>query len=132
MKRYHDVGIGELAGKFVTQVCVNDNLGYESVDFHVTTPLGKDVIYHMYHPQDCCENVTIEEVHGGGFSDLVSEVIVEAREDTRDDADYRGGEAMWTFYTLRTNDTTLTIRWYGQSNGYYGIGVQVDRFEKEV
>ena len=34
---------------------------------------------------------------------------------------------MWTFYTIRTNKVTITLRWCGESNGYYSVDVDTLR-----
>lgn len=31
----------------------------------------------------------------------------------------------WTFYQFRTHKGDVTIRWCGESNGYYGVDVRV-------
>lgn len=87
--------------------------------------------FKMYHQQDCCETVTLEDVAGGELSDLVGQCIVEAYEtyhtgDKKEDYDE---SHTWTFYTLRTNQVTLTIRWYGTSNGYYSETAEVEQIK---
>lgn len=77
--------------------------------------------WSFYHEQDCCEYVRVEEVHGDP-SDLVGEELLLAEESyVRDDA---GNDLIVnTFYHFRTNKGTVTIRWLGESNGYYGVDV---------
>lgn len=87
--------------------------------------------FKMWHHQDCCESVTLEDVAGGDLSDLEGQCIIEAYE-TTDRGDRKGDydeSHTWTFYTIRTNLVTLTIRWYGTSNGHYSEGVDIDQIE---
>jgi len=80
----------------------------------------------FYHEQDCCESVSIEEIHGD-LNDLVGHEIVQAEfvcekarlEDSCD-------SATWTFYKFATNRGSVTVRWYGTSNGYYSQTVDFE------
>lgn len=83
--------------------------------------------YHLYHSQDCCESVTIEDI-AGNLDDLVGMPILLAEEVTSD-TNPEGVQPewqesfTWTFYKLATNRGYVTIRWYGESNGYYSESV---------
>jgi hypothetical protein len=101
--------------------------GSRDVYFHVVSEEGEVARFHMYHSQDCCETVELEEVSGGTAEDLLDQVIVEASERTEDDPHPSDTVGMWTFYVIRTNNVTVTLKWYGTSNGYYSIGVTFDR-----
>ena len=73
----------------------------------------------FYHEQDCCESVSIEEIHGD-LNDLVGQEITQAEfvyENANIEDDYN--TATWTFYKFATNRGSVTVRWYGTSNGYY-------------
>lgn len=77
----------------------------------------------MGHLQDCCECVYIEDICGV-LSDLENTPILEAYSSTKDDeAAYETG--MWTFYHIATINGYVTIRWYGESNGYYSVDVSI-------
>ena len=81
----------------------------------------------LYHEQDCCESVYIEEVHGDP-KDLVGHKICmfeEASHDCTDEVD-NYGSALWTFYKIATSNADLTIRWLGMSNGYYSERVSIE------
>ena len=78
----------------------------------------------FFHPQDCCECVSIDTVDGD-LSDLVGSPIVMAEEVDNLDAPDRGDESYtWTFYKFATGKGSVTVRWYGSSNGYYGESVE--------
>lgn len=83
-------------------------------------------VYQQCHEQDCCENVSIEEVIGD-FDDLLNQPLLDVREEISHDEDVRDGmyneSHTWTFYILRTEKGSVTIRWLGSSNGYYSESV---------
>ena len=86
----------------------------------------------MYHSQDCCESVSIEDVIGDP-NDLIGTTVIKADE-TISDADPDGlnkaseyrESFTWTFYHIATIKGYVTIRWYGESNGYYSERVDFE------
>ena len=104
----------ELVGKTLTNVLVDN---YEDT---ITFVLNSGEEYSLYHDQDCCEDVNIEDVNGD-LMDLVNTPILVAEERTSEDDSAECG--MWTFYTLRTIKGSVDIRWYGSSSGYYSVSV---------
>ncbi|MCK9596228.1 hypothetical protein M0R19_03535 [Candidatus Pacearchaeota archaeon] len=72
--------------------------------------------YILYHDQDCCEDVSIEDICGD-LSDLENTEILDAyctENFGNDDI-----SETWAFYNIRTIKGSVTIRWYGTSNGCY-------------
>lgn len=80
-------------------------------------------IYKMFHSQDCCETVDIEDVIGD-VEDLYNSEILLAEVVTSDGEpkDIYDKSCLWTFYKLSTIKGSVTIRWYGQSD-YYSLEV---------
>jgi hypothetical protein len=91
----------------------------------------------LYHEQNCCESVTVEDVCGD-VSDLIGSPILYAEVVTSntagemlkvgtpvdpDDEGYEHESFTWTFYKIGTIKGGVTIRWYGTSNGYYSEAV---------
>jgi len=101
---------GDLLGKTLTNI---ENVDNEELIFTLVYP----EMYKLYHSQDCCENVLIEDIEGE-LSDLVGSPILQAEEVT-----HRQGENpecvsvpeyqesfTWTFYKLATIKGYVTIR----------------------
>jgi len=83
--------------------------------------------FKMYHEQDCCEDVSIEDINGD-ITDLIDSPILKA-EKVSDIFNTREGTETWTFYKLATVKGYVTIRWYGSSNGYYSEEVSFLKIE---
>jgi hypothetical protein len=95
----------------------------DEIHFYTTN----DEHYVMYHAQDCCESVVIEDIIGN-LDDLVGSPLLMCEEQTKDDNDHWGA-GMWTFYKFATIKGYVTLRWYGDSNGYYSISVDFTKVE---
>lgn len=91
--------------------------------------------FRLYHEQDCCESVTLEDVIGD-LQDLVGVPLLLAEEvDSSDEPapahaiNYGGPESYtWTFYKFGTIKGYVTLRFYGESNGYYSERVDCETF----
>jgi hypothetical protein len=123
MYQYCDVSV--LKGKTLTLARYNEPT--ETIFFE--TACGKE--YKMYHAQDCCESVYLEDV-GGTLSDLIGSPILEAEEVNSGDTpppndDYGYESYTWTFYKIGTIKGGVNLRWFGTSNGYYSEGVNFVR-----
>jgi hypothetical protein len=86
---------------------------------------GEGVVFAILHQQDCCESVDLIDV-AGDLGDLICAPVLVSEARTSD-ADPRGentyghdySSATWTFIELATNKGSVTLRYYGASNGYY-------------
>ena len=86
--------------------------------------------FKLHHLQDCCEQVYIEDITGD-FSDLIGLPLLIAEEATNEKGqsnnlkmpEHHDESWTWTFYKLSTNRGSVTIRWFGTSNGYYSESV---------
>ncbi len=107
-----------------------------------------DEVYRQIYHNDCCASCDIEEIHGD-LSDLVGSPILMAEESSsrepsfeiqaeREKAKAEAEEAgerywpahnseTWTFYKIATIKGSVTIRWYGESNGYYSESATFER-----
>lgn len=109
-----------LQGK--TIVCIDGKQGDDVLKF----TCSDESEYEMYHIRDCCESVYLEDVCGDlndllNSSILMAEEVSNAKEPvnyTYNDDDYE-----WTFYKLSTIKGSVTLRWLGESNGYYSTKV---------
>ncbi|MEN9436586.1 MAG: hypothetical protein RIR09_1241 [Pseudomonadota bacterium] len=116
------VDFSELVGctlSAITGAKGDDSIVFECVD-------GSK--YQMYHSQDCCESVSVDDIEGD-LSDLIGLPITLAEESSNSDPlpDQDVGEYCesftWTFYRIATARGFVVIRWFGESNGYYSESV---------
>lgn len=117
----NDINISCLVGQVLTECSLNENK--DRISF--VTKGGDE--YVLYHEQDCCESVFVEDINGN-LQDLIGEPILVAEETSNGEVPdkedgYYGESFTWTFYRLATKKGYVVIRWYGESNGYYSESV---------
>lgn len=110
-----------------TFVAATGSVGDESMSF--TDADGKWVCFH-YEP-DCCASCRVEDICGD-MSDLVGSPILLAEEVSSEGhpAPEHADSYTWTFYKFATMKGAVTVRWLGESNGYYSESVTVSSSEK--
>ena len=113
----------DLVGKTLSSV-----RNHKDEELYFITIGGEE--FKLYHEQDCCENVTIQDICGD-LDDLVGSEILLAEEvcnGSEEGEEYES--STWTFYKLATNKGAVTIRWLGTSNGYYSERVDFCQIKK--
>ncbi len=108
--------------------------------------------FGMTYYNDCCASCAIEDICGDP-ADLIGHEILLAEEVSSNEPhpeeaakrekqkadfvpnypgdeyyDYRESET-WVFYKLSTIKGSVTIRWYGSSNGYYSESASFEQFK---
>ena len=83
--------------------------------------------YRLEHCQDCCEDVHVSEIIGNLTDLLDSEILMAEVVEEEMDGD---GLLIWTFYKFATQKGYVTIIWRGESNGYYGVSVDI--FQRKI
>lgn len=131
------VAFSELAGKTLVSIDCKQQTANDYILF--TTDQGEQ--YKLYHYQDCCESVDIDDIVGD-LNDLVGTPILYAEEISKYgnasaqtqyaflDTDPRSSydeSYTWTFYKISTIKGSVTIKWYGSSNGYYSESVSFEK-----
>lgn len=118
--------INELVGKVVVTIENKDN-----TELIFTCSTGEK--YRMYHEQDCCETVMIEDINGD-LDDLLGEITMAEEVSNyqpiseQDINRTKESESCtWTFYKLATVKGYVDIRWFGESNGWYSESVTFEK-----
>ncbi|MGD8305190.1 MAG: hypothetical protein PVF17_00925 [Ignavibacteria bacterium] len=114
-------GIEKLKGKIIKDIKISKDK--DEIIFTVET----NEKYKMYHYQDCCEDVRIEDICGD-LGDIIGNKILDAYETCHNDEE-ASMSGTWTFYNINSCKGSVTIRWYGGSNGYYSESVDFERIK---
>ena len=116
--------IGELLGQTVTEI-TGAEAGFETLRLTYDAGLMEAV---FSHDQTCCEDVKIAQVDGDPehligspltMAEVVSEELGEPKPSKYSDS------WTWSFLKLATVKGYETVRWLGESNGYYGESISM-------
>ena len=119
--------ISALVGKTLAEIVVSKD------DDEIMFKTNNGETYKMYHEQDCCESVTIEDICGD-LTCLIGSPILQAEESTNNENPKNpqyDESYTWTFYKLATIKGYVTIRWYGESSGCYSESVDFALFKED-
>lgn len=94
-------------------------------ELHIITDTYK---FRFFHDQECCESVCLDDICGD-LNDLIGNPILFAECVTNADNPPPNCDDchLWTFYKMSSIKGSVTLRWIGQSNGYYSIDVKIER-----
>jgi hypothetical protein len=121
----------DLVGKILTEIKKNED------NDELIFVVEDGTKYIMYHAQEYCENVWIEDINGD-LDDLIGTPIIKAEEvlnyeptseediEKTKEANNLPGYYEWAFYKLATIKGYVDIRWFGESTGYYSVNVDFD------
>ena len=142
--------ISALLGKTLTKITNGYGNKAGEDDDEIVFHCESGESYRMYHENDCCEHVSVEDICGDledliGSPILVAEEASSSHEETAEeyeplvkeevmkgillDDQIMQGEhdsATWTFYKLDTFKGGVVIRWCGTSSGYYSEDVSFE------
>lgn len=116
----------EFSGKIIQEI-----RGCKKHSDEVTIMFTDGSCLKFYHQQDCCESVLLEDY------DITPEWLVDSKIISVEERIYRSGEGIeplntydqsytWSFYAIKTSSSTMVLRWYGESNGWYSETVDID------
>lgn len=117
----------EFSGKTIQEI-----RGCEKHSDEVTIIFTDGSCLKFYHRQDCCETVLLEDFDATP-EDLVNAKIIsiEERISYSNENEIKplntwDKSYTWSFYVIKTSKFTMTMRWYGESNGWYSETVDID------
>ena len=79
----------------------------------------------LLHHQDCCERVYLADTNGD-TEDLIGGVVSIAEERSNQKGGRGEDRIKYTFYSIRTTNGDLDLRWIGRDNGYYSVSVDAE------
>ncbi len=116
------------SGRTITKV-----EGLELGETKICIYFSENEYIKMYHQQDCCENVDLDDICGNTeLEGAVFYELVEKKSNVELEAKYEYEESWtWTFYTIKTSKGYLDLRWYSASNGYYSEEVDLEIYYED-
>lgn len=112
-----------LSGKTILNV-----QGLKSGSGHIYFYFSDKSNMTMFHEQDCCESVFVDDIDGDE-SDLIGSTIISVELVTNCNTNFKDeydDSCTWSFYKIKTTKGYVVIRWYGCSNGFYSEAVDIE------
>lgn len=115
------MSVKSMVGSVVKSIDIDES----NDDCLITLEDGRQ--FKIEHSQDCCEKVRFYDAKGNVHS-LVGKKLTDVTEDyglSQEDEDGRKAEDeaydsyTWSVYKFQTDNDTVILRWFGESNGYY-------------
>lgn len=127
-----DYYFAENQNDFFKDECIGKTIveirGAKKDSDHISFLFSDGSCFKMYHPQECCETVEVEDICGD-IDDLLNTPLLGAEASANKDDNESG---TWTFYKFRTQKGYVDIRWYGTSNGFYSEEVEIRYFKVDA
>lgn len=121
----------DLKGK--TILCIEISENKDCMKFSCDDGFTYRLMYHS----DCCAECCIEDICGDlgdliGHPLLVAEKVISSNENPENVPipEYQD-HFTWVFYKMDTIKGGVTIRWYGESNGYYSEEATFGKLNEE-
>jgi hypothetical protein len=107
---------------------VNETLTHIDVakdEVLLTTKSGRQI--RLYHSQDCCESVLLEDIEGNIFSLIGAALTRCETQIEKDQPPKPEWNSSWTRtkFIFSTDSDTVILKWIGESNGYYSESVDI-------
>lgn len=107
---------------------IGETIKYIDVDeydhqIRVETESGR--VFLIYHKQDCCESVRLVDINGN-IKHLEGKVIEDFSHMSKRYSNEYGNSETTTIITFFVDDSTVTTRLIGESNGYYSEEISVE------
>lgn len=114
--------------KSITGKKIIDVIGLKPGSQHIYFYFDDNSNLTMFHEQDCCEYVTVDDIDGDE-SDLIDSTIISIELVTNRNTDFKDeydDSCTWSFYKIKTTKGYVVIKWYGTSNGFYSETVDIE------
>lgn len=85
-------------------------------------------VFTFYHEQDCCEHVYIADTVGEPMSLKGWKLLLVDMEATRESSCDGDESKTTTVVKFVTDENTVSVKWIGESNGYYSESVDLREF----
>jgi hypothetical protein len=117
------MSISKLVGQIVVSIT-----GMKEGSDEITLITASGDEFRLYHGQGCCEHVRVVDVAGDPKDLIGSPILLAEESEGETPSDYTESlddAYQWTFYRFATVNGYVSVRWLGESNGYYGTGVDL-------